>query len=102
MFRKVIFPPESEASCQEMKYDCEKRMENAFRTIIVLGLLLIVAVLIKLIDPTMFGTLGARFLAGIFAVMIVQGVSWLFERQQLKKLIKCEGRYSRAPQLDVG
>ena len=86
MFRKVIYPPESEASRQEMKYDCKKRMKSATKTMLVLGFILLAAVMIRLIDATLIGSLGTKILAGISAVMIVQALNWFFERQQLKKL----------------
>lgn len=86
MFRKAIYPTTSEASRQEMKSDCEKRIKIAIKTMIVCGAIFISVVIFRLFDPTMFGNFGGKILGGILAVMIVQGVNWLLESQQLKKL----------------
>lgn len=86
MFRKIIYPPEPNASRQVVKHDCEKRMKTASNTMIFFGSVLLLAVVIRIIDPTLFGTFGTKILGGIFAVMIAQCVNWLVERQRLKKL----------------
>ncbi len=91
MFRKVIYPPDSEASRQEMKSDCEKRIKIAIKTMFVCGVIFISVVIIRLFAPTLFGSFGGKILGGILAVMIVQGVNWLFESQQLKKLERTDG-----------
>lgn len=91
MFRKVIYPPDSEASRQEMKSDCEKRIRIAIKTMIVSGAILISVLIIRLFDPTLFGSIGGKILGGILAVMIVQAVNWFFEYQQLKKLERTVG-----------